>query len=371
MTFKDCIFLIKSLAGLGPILALLTIGYVWCAGLVSLLFIAAPSKSGIFGLLNFIIYFTWLPLTVASYFRAILQGPGFVRLGWSPQVASDEQFLQFCSICDGFKPPRAHHCRKCNRCCMKMDHHCIWLGKCVGYRNQASFLLFLFGAVSGAFHGTAMIFRFSYLQLWVRLTVMPNIVLVVMVGSGFGLGTVIAVGVLLYSHLKITLKNETNIESWIIEKANWRRKEILNSDEIYEYPYDLGWRQNLFECFYSTSDGMDYPLKAGCPYYSFTIEQKLQKALKKEKAILFNVIKDYSGYKCPIFTYPKSMLRSPIFDPTLPLSQNDQFVVTRGRKGWFYGYKPDLPNIRGFVPKECLKEEQKNSRDDSNQKKNK
>jgi len=69
---------------------------------------------------------------------------------------------------------------------------------------------------------------------------MPNIVLVVMVGSGFGLGTVIAVGVLLYSHLKITLKNETNIESWIIEKANWRRKEILNSDEIYDYPYDLG-----------------------------------------------------------------------------------------------------------------------------------
>jgi len=72
---------IKSLAGLGPILALLTIGYVWCAGLVSLLFIAAPSKSGFFGLLNFIIYFTWLPLTVASYFRAILQGMTLYGVG--------------------------------------------------------------------------------------------------------------------------------------------------------------------------------------------------------------------------------------------------------------------------------------------------
>ena len=29
---------------------------------------------------------------------------------------------------------------------------------------------------------------FAYLQLWVRLTIEPNIVLVVMVGSGFGLG---------------------------------------------------------------------------------------------------------------------------------------------------------------------------------------
>ena len=30
--------------------------------------------------------------------------------------------------------------------------------------------------------------------------------------------------------------------------------------------------------------------------------------------------------------------------------------VTRGRKGWYYGYKPDIQNIRGFVPKQCLQE---------------
>ena len=74
----------------------------------------------------------------------------------------------------------------------------------------------------------------------VRLTIEPNIVLLVMVGSGFGLGTIIAVGVLLYSQIKITLKNETSIESWIIEKANWRRKEVLQIQEKYVFPYDLG-----------------------------------------------------------------------------------------------------------------------------------
>lgn len=58
------------------------------------------------------------------------------------------------------KPPRAHHCRRCARCCLKMDHHCIWLSKCVGYSNQASFLVFLFGAVFGAFHATVMIINF-------------------------------------------------------------------------------------------------------------------------------------------------------------------------------------------------------------------
>ena len=194
----------------------------------------------ILGLINFVSYFTWLPVTVSSYFRAVIQGPGFVPLKWNPKDDSICEFLQFCTFCDGYKPPRSHHCRKCNRCCMKMDHHCIWLGKCVGFRNQASFMVFLFGAVFGALHGTIMIVLFSYEQLWVRLSIEPNIVLLVMVGSGFGLGTIIAVGVLLYSQIKITLKNETSIESWIIEKANWRRKEVLQIQEKYIFPYDLG-----------------------------------------------------------------------------------------------------------------------------------
>lgn len=38
-----------------------------------------------------------------------------------------KKLLQFCSVCEGYKAPRSHHCRKCGRCVMKMDHHCPWL----------------------------------------------------------------------------------------------------------------------------------------------------------------------------------------------------------------------------------------------------
>lgn len=50
-----------------------------------------------------------------------------------------------CDIC-GIKelPFRARHCRDCNRCVRKFDHHCFWIGGCVGELNHYKFYLFLF-----------------------------------------------------------------------------------------------------------------------------------------------------------------------------------------------------------------------------------
>ncbi|KAJ3809767.1 zf-DHHC-domain-containing protein [Lentinula aff. lateritia] len=49
---------------------------------------------------------------------------------------------RYCSRCLLLKPYRAHHCRLCGTCVLKYDHHCPWIGQCVGARNQKYFVNF-------------------------------------------------------------------------------------------------------------------------------------------------------------------------------------------------------------------------------------
>ena len=73
----------------------------------------------------------------------IIDSHSIGSLHMNEMKALRNKFTKTCQICHSRKPPRVHHCSQCNRCVLCMDHHCVWIGNCVGLRNMKPFLLFL------------------------------------------------------------------------------------------------------------------------------------------------------------------------------------------------------------------------------------
>ncbi|XP_057445222.1 protein S-acyltransferase 11 isoform X2 [Lotus japonicus] len=127
------------------------------------------SVSLLCGILHSILTVLLSIATISSFSLAALTCPGTpptILWGSYPTVGKgDLENYTYCHYCSKPKAPRAHHCRSCRKCILDMDHHCPFIGNCVGAGNHRSFIAFLISAVLSTIYVSVMA-AYSSMHIW-------------------------------------------------------------------------------------------------------------------------------------------------------------------------------------------------------------
>ncbi|CAH1432113.1 unnamed protein product [Lactuca virosa] len=144
--------------------------------------------------------------------------------------------VKYCDTCMLYRPPRASHCSVCNNCVQRFDHHCPWVGQCIGGRNYRFFIVFIMTSTALCVY----VFTFSLIDvirqhgsLWNSLS--KDAISVALVGYSFVCSWF--VGGLCVFHIFLISTNQTTYENF-----RYRYEKKKN-------PYNEGFTKNLKDIF--------------------------------------------------------------------------------------------------------------------------
>lgn len=154
---------------------------------------------------------------------------------------------KYCEACGVYRAPRVTHCSACDCCMERFDHHCPWLGTCVGRRNYSIFLVFMFsltistlGMIGVGIAHLALYTLDQYtndsLNTAIQTTLRDNIPVAILVGIGV-LFMWFIVGLFAY-HCYLAANAMTTYEH------------IRGAFDVLGNPYDSGsWIKNICKIF--------------------------------------------------------------------------------------------------------------------------
>lgn len=204
-------------------------------------------------------------IALYTYFKVIYIGPGYpmdfpnLKVNDLSEVESGNELppayiakrsvtvkrngrFRVCRICKYWKPDRCHHCSTCDKCILKMDHHCPWFANCIGFKNQKFFIQFLI--YTSLYSLTVTSFTFFQLYRWFEGKRFEEEIIDLKLLSVWLLGIAVSISVTFFTGFSIyqLCKNQTTIELYSLRRY---REEIRilhgNVQPMNDYNlFDLG-----------------------------------------------------------------------------------------------------------------------------------
>ncbi|KAL4510762.1 hypothetical protein ABPG72_004916 [Tetrahymena utriculariae] len=216
-------------------------------------------------------FWTYLYLIIFNLFSFMLAwslivtmftDPGRVPQNWGYFLDDHEhKKRRYCLICHIFKPERCHHCSACNRCVLNMDHHCPWLGNCIGFKNRKFFILLLFYVnVTTWLAMFGMIGEIFNIMVSIKqklggddtITISWFSDFLIVASFGVDITAMVIIGIFFKFHLDLIFMNTTTLE-------NLDRKRNNSSSSPQPNNYDMGQYYNFVQVFGSNVAYWPFP----------------------------------------------------------------------------------------------------------------
>ena len=125
---------------IGPERIFFVIFILFITGLFLFLFIYyykyTPLYLFILGIIIYLIF-------IIVYTKMFISNPGFAK---NIKIEKGKDNYLYCRFCDIHveKNTKTVHCSKCGLCVEEFNHHCGWIGKCIGKNNLYEFYFLIF-----------------------------------------------------------------------------------------------------------------------------------------------------------------------------------------------------------------------------------
>ena len=160
--------------------------------------------------------------------------------------------LPKCPQCGLPKPERCHHCSICNKCHLRMDHHCPAVGVCISIKNTQSFIVMLNWAL--------VLIITNLFELVLGCILLPKMRTPILIMMLLLFVLLIAVGAFLHDCLKRATHNVTTLE------------ELADERNV----YDMGKRENLNQILGRSKFRMWIPKKNVMSGFEWSLPQYRQ-----------------------------------------------------------------------------------------------